>query len=102
MVTGIVVVVVVVLVGFAVVGGAAVFAVPQAPRASEDMTGVAGDWARPDLPIGGDDVTLLGVAKGPKVGELLRQVEAWWIDQDFPESRRAVLRKLSEAVRGEF
>ena len=73
-----------------------------AGRASEDMTGVAGDWARPDLPIGGDDVTLLGVAKGPKVGELLRQVEAWWIDQDFPESRRAVLRKLSEAVRGEF
>lgn len=56
-------------------------------------------WERPVLPIGGEDVAALGVAKGPKVGEALRAVEAWWIAADFPPDRRAALAKLSEVVK---
>ena len=25
-----------------------------------------------------------GVAEGPLVGEVLREVEAWWVESDFP------------------
>ncbi len=67
-------------------------------RTVEDTTGIAGDWARPQLPIGGEDVVVLGIPKSRRVGELLRKVEAWWIENDFPDQRREVLRKLSEIV----
>ncbi|MEI7931542.1 MAG: malectin domain-containing carbohydrate-binding protein, partial [Alphaproteobacteria bacterium] len=70
-----------------------------AGRTTEDTTGIAGDWNRPQLPIGGEDVAVLGIPKGPMVGKLLRKVEAWWVENDFPAERRTVLRKLSEFVR---
>jgi len=70
-----------------------------AGRTLEDTTGIAGDWTRPLLPIGGEDVVVLGIPKSRRVGELLRKVEAWWVENDFPDQRRVVLRKLSELVR---
>jgi poly(A) polymerase len=40
-------------------------------------------WQPPRFPLGGADVMALGVPAGPRVGELLRAVEAWWIAGDF-------------------
>jgi poly(A) polymerase len=51
------------------------------------------DWVRTSLPVGGDDAIALGAA-GPAVGELLRAIEAWWIDADFPPDRAAALAQL--------
>jgi poly(A) polymerase len=64
----------------------------------EALITLAEGWSRPRLPIAGEDVAALGVKKGPKVGEALRAVEAWWIESDFPDDRRAALAKLSEVV----
>ncbi len=44
-------------------------------------------WKRPKLPLSGEDVMAAGVPAGPKVGEVMREVEAWWIDSDFPDDR---------------
>jgi poly(A) polymerase len=34
---------------------------------------------RPEFPLEGRDVVALGVAPGPRVGELLREMRAWWL-----------------------
>jgi poly(A) polymerase len=53
-------------------------------------------WGDPQLPIKGADALALGVAPGPRIGELIEAVERWWIDGDFRADRDACLAKLKE------
>lgn len=55
-------------------------------------------WQVPRFPIGGADVMALGVPAGPRVGELLRALEAWWIAGDFTADEAALCAKLGELV----
>ncbi len=57
---------------------------------------VAASWEIPEFPLRGDDVKELGVAEGPDVGNLLHEVEAWWMAGDFAADRSACLRKLRD------
>jgi poly(A) polymerase len=52
-------------------------------------------WTAPDFPLGGADVLALGVPPGPRVGELLRQLENWWIDAGFPNDDQALRLQLA-------
>jgi poly(A) polymerase len=52
----------------------------------------------PELPVGGADVTALGVPAGPQVGEILRAFEADWIEAGFPADPEAVDRLLKRAI----
>jgi poly(A) polymerase len=52
-------------------------------------------WLQPVFPLGGDDVTALGIAPGPRVGRLLGGVRRWWEDGDFRADRAACLARLS-------
>jgi poly(A) polymerase len=53
-------------------------------------------WRAPRFPIGGADVMALGVPAGPRVGELLRTLEAWWIAGDFTADEAILRAKLAE------
>jgi poly(A) polymerase len=53
-----------------------------------------GRWQPPRFPLGGGDVLALGVPAGPRVGQLLREVEAWWIAGDFAADEAALRGKL--------
>lgn len=55
---------------------------------------LARDWPAPSFPLSGADVVALGVAPGPQVGNLLREIEAWWIDHDFAVDRAGCLEEL--------
>jgi poly(A) polymerase len=57
-------------------------------------------WKQPKLPLSGDDVMAAGVPPGPKVGEVMREVEAWWIDADFPDDRLSVIERLKAVAQG--
>lgn len=75
---------------------------PRQPRARKDawmalLERIAA-WQPPILPIGGGDVKKRGVAAGPRVGGLLRELEAWWIDGDFAAPRAACLRQLNRLI----
>lgn len=59
-----------------------------------DLLAAADGWVRPDFPIAGTDVKRLGVAQGAAVGNLLRDVEAWWIAGDFAAGRDECLARL--------
>jgi hypothetical protein len=53
-------------------------------------------WQPPRFPLGGADVMTLGVPAGPRIGELLRALEAWWIAQDFTPNEAALRTRLGE------
>jgi poly(A) polymerase len=57
-------------------------------------------WRPPSLAVSGADVMALGVPAGPRVGALLRALEAWWIAGDFSADRPALLAKLRELIGG--
>ncbi|KAB2914848.1 MAG: CCA tRNA nucleotidyltransferase [Hyphomicrobiaceae bacterium] len=55
-------------------------------------------WRPPRFPIGGADVMALGVPAGPRVGQVLRALEDWWIAGDFGADEGALRAKLEELV----
>lgn len=57
-------------------------------------------WAPPKLPLTGDEVMAAGVAAGPKVGLIMREVEAWWIDADFPDDKLSIIERLKAVAQG--
>jgi poly(A) polymerase len=61
---------------------------------------MARTWTRPSLPLTGDEVAAAGVPRGPMIGAVLREVEAWWIDNDFPSDKLSVVERLKSVVQG--
>ncbi len=59
---------------------------------------LADTWPVPKLPITGADIMALGVPAGPRVGELLRALENWWIGQDFADDEAALRSHLGDLV----
>jgi poly(A) polymerase len=51
------------------------------------------EWQELVFPLQGEDLLKLGMTPGPKVGEVLRAVEEWWIDSDFRPSRDECLKE---------
>jgi poly(A) polymerase len=49
---------------------------PGAPALRKRLT----DMPQPAFPLEGRDVLALGVAPGPRIGNLLREVRQWWMD----------------------
>lgn len=57
-------------------------------------------WTPPAFPLTGEEVLKAGVPKGPMVGEVMREVETWWIDQDFIEDKFSVIERLKAVAQG--
>lgn len=79
-----------------------------------DRTWLAGGWGpewdalrarlaalpRPRFPLEGRDAVALGVAPGPRVGELLRAVRAWWMAGGCTASAAACRAELARLAAG--
>jgi poly(A) polymerase len=61
---------------------------------------MARSWRRPKLPLSGEDVVAAGVPRGPMVGAVLREVESWWVDNDFLEDKLSVVERLKAVAQG--
>jgi poly(A) polymerase len=57
-------------------------------------------WTPPKLPLTGDEVMAAGVPAGPKVGQVLREVEDWWIDAGFPDDKLSIIERLKAVAQG--
>ncbi|MEO8927153.1 MAG: CCA tRNA nucleotidyltransferase [Caulobacteraceae bacterium] len=57
-------------------------------------------WPRPTLPLTGEEVVAAGVPHGPRVGAVLREIEAWWIDNDFTLDKLSMVERLKSVVQG--
>ncbi len=61
---------------------------------------MARTWPRPTLPLTGEEVMAAGVPRGPLVGQVMREVEDWWIDQDFIDDKLSVVERLKAVAQG--
>jgi poly(A) polymerase len=64
------------------------------------LLAMARTWTPPTLPLTGAEVMAAGVPEGPLVGAVLREVEAWWIDHDFPDDKLSVVERLKAVAQG--
>ncbi|HEX4181359.1 MAG TPA: CCA tRNA nucleotidyltransferase [Caulobacteraceae bacterium] len=61
---------------------------------------MARSWPRPTFPLTGEQVMAAGVPKGPLVGAVMREVEDWWIDHDFPDDPLSMVERLKAVAQG--
>jgi poly(A) polymerase len=64
------------------------------------LLAMAETWTPPPFPLSGDEVMQAGVPKGPMVGEVMREIEIWWIDQDFIEDKFSAIERLKAVAQG--
>ena len=64
------------------------------------LVALAEGWVAPTFPLTGDDVIKAGTPTGPLVGQVLREVEDWWIDHDFLDDPMSAIEKLKAVVQG--
>jgi len=64
------------------------------------MIALAEGWTAPELPLSGAEILNAGVPKGPLVGKVMAEVEAWWIDNDFIDDKLSVIEKLKAVAQG--
>lgn len=57
---------------------------------------IATSFRVPRFMLTGQDVMALGYKAGPKIGEIMHAMEAWWMDEDFRPGRTALIAKLKE------
>ena len=55
-------------------------------------------WKAPKFPISAKDILLLGVPEGPLVGEILNEVEDWWIESDFIDDKASLFERIKAIV----
>ena len=58
----------------------------------------AAAYTVPKFPLSGRDVKAAGVEGGKRIGDLLRQVEAWWLDTGLTASRTDCLARLQDEI----
>jgi poly(A) polymerase len=73
---------------------------PAATTQWRALLPMARGWPRPTLPLSGEEVMAAGVPNGPLVGKVLREVEAWWIDNDFVTDKLSVIEALKAVAQG--
>ena len=64
------------------------------------MIALGEGWSPPAFPLTGDEVVAAGVPRGPMVGQVLREVEDWWIDHDFIDDKLSAVEKLKSIAQG--
>lgn len=64
--------------------------------ASKEQLAALAAWQKPTFPLTGKDLQAQGIAAGPRMGEMLRHIEDWWIEQDFAPDKAACLGRLKE------
>lgn len=58
-------------------------------------------WKRPVFPLNGADVLKAGLAPGPQVGELLSELENFWVERNFGVDRATLVARLELLVRSD-
>lgn len=52
------------------------------------------NWQIPDFPVSGNDLIQHGFKQGEKMGHTLRELEEWWVAQDFKPNKEDLFKKI--------
>jgi len=66
------------------------------------LLAMASSWEIPALPIKARDVMMSGIPEGPIVGEILDELEKWWIDSDFIDDKHSLIERMRSIVRAKI
>lgn len=69
------------------------FSVARQTRSDSEWRGLLDltkTYQRPHFPYSGRDVLAAGIPKGPVIGQILAEVESWWIENGFPSDPAAL------------
>ncbi|MFZ5668669.1 MAG: CCA tRNA nucleotidyltransferase [Pseudomonadota bacterium] len=73
---------------------------PAAATQWRALIPLAETWSPPPFPLTGEEVIAAGVPRGPLVGQVMREVEEWWIDLDFIDDKLAAVERLKAVAQG--
>jgi len=73
---------------------------PAAANQWRALIPLAETWTPPAFPLTGEEVIAAGVPKGPLVGQVMKEVEDWWVDQDFIDDKLAAVERLKAVAQG--
>ena len=59
---------------------------------------VAQSWEKPSFALAAKDVINMGISQGPMVGEILKEVEDWWAENDFIDDKFSLIERLKAIV----
>ncbi len=57
-------------------------------------------WTPPPFPVSGEQIKAAGVPEGPAVGRVRREVEAWWLGEDFAPGTAEALQFVASLTGG--
>jgi tRNA nucleotidyltransferase/poly(A) polymerase len=63
-----------------------------------ELLALPGAWRAPAFPLAGRDVIAHGQLRGPIVGALIKELEAWWIENDFAPDETALRHRLQQMI----
>ncbi len=67
---------------------------------SENELDLIRHWEIPVLPVSGGDLKEMGLPDGPRIGEILKDVETWWVEWDFQPDRTQCLERAQGLLQG--
>ncbi|MFI4976196.1 MAG: CCA tRNA nucleotidyltransferase [Caulobacterales bacterium] len=73
---------------------------PAATNQWRALLPLAQSWTRPSFPLTGEEVIAAGVPKGPLVGQVMREVEDWWVESDFIDDKLSLVERLKSVAQG--
>ena len=73
---------------------------PKAASQWRTLLTLAESWTAPPFPLTGEDAMAAGAPEGPLVGQSLREVEDWWVDEDFPADAGLARQRLAAVIQG--
>ncbi len=59
---------------------------------------VAQSWEKPSFVLTAKDVINMGISQGPMVGDILKEVEDWWAENDFIDDKFSLIERLKAIV----
>jgi poly(A) polymerase len=71
----------------------------SAKQRAQTLLAQAEETGELEFPVQGRDLMALGIKPGPRIGELLAEVGAWWEAGDFRADRNACLEELKARVK---
>lgn len=83
------------------VGGQSILllAAMRGAKISDDDLALIREWDIPKFPLTGADLQKLGVEPGPDMGDILDQVETWWIEWEFRPDHAGCVDRAKELIK---
>ena len=63
---------------------------------------VAQSWEKPSFALTAKDVINMGISQGPMVGDILKEVEDWWAENDFIDDKFSLIERLKAIVQSKI